>query len=191
MNKKISTLILALGVLLIFACQKNDQKVTGDTNKLVFFDIKSFFEEEAKILANKKYKIEKTALLNGKKEVKTFDNVDFEAELKIFRDADLNKPSWRDKYKIDSITNKNGQLNVVYNSTNERMKIKKMDLLFQDEKAKQPVEVQIVSQISNPLYETNEHLWYRTNQAYKISSVQKVTLLSIDSIYIEARFLDE
>lgn len=190
MKKQLIILTLFFTSIVFFSCQKKDKNL-ADQSTLPFFDLKTFFQEEAKNLNERQAKLVKTAFLNGITEEKTFEKVDFNEELKIFREADLNKPAWKDQYKTDTVTNKNGQLEVTYFNENQRLRIKKIVLLFEKLEADKPLEVQIVKQISNPVYETNEELLYQTNQAYQVSSVQKVTFMSLDSVHIQARFLEE
>src|SRR3546814_3195671 len=46
--------------------------------------------------------VEKTVMKNDQQEHRSMNGLDWKTELKVFLNSDINKPAWRDSYKVDS-----------------------------------------------------------------------------------------
>lgn len=77
---------------------------SGDSNTPVFFDVRGYFNQEVMRLSDQKVKVTKTITLNGKTETQELDDLNFSSDLRIFREADINKPAWVEKYEAKSET---------------------------------------------------------------------------------------
>ncbi|MEK7254564.1 MAG: hypothetical protein AAB316_07460, partial [Bacteroidota bacterium] len=125
--KKICLSILPF--LLLFACQDNQPSGESKSDSSQpFFDLKGYFNQEVQRLANIR-SIKKTAVVDGQKEEKMLDTLNFEQELKIFSDNDINRPAWSGKYQMDSIFNENKELvKLNYTASDESLKTQKMEI---------------------------------------------------------------
>ncbi len=66
-----------------------------------FFDLRSYIDSEVERLQTAKVKVNKSITLNGVTETKQLDDVNFANDLRLFREADINKPAWREKYRAE------------------------------------------------------------------------------------------
>ncbi|SEQ72174.1 hypothetical protein [Neolewinella agarilytica] len=89
--------ILLFLLPLFFACTPDSAEVSSD--KAAFFDLRSYVNEEVDRLTSRKTKVTKTITLNGKTETKELDDLNFANDLRVFREADINKPAWLEKYE--------------------------------------------------------------------------------------------
>jgi hypothetical protein len=89
--------ILLFLLPLFFACTSDTAEVNSD--QVAFFDLRSYVNEEVDRLTSRKTKVTKTITLNGKTETKELDDLNFANDLRIFREADINKPAWLEKYE--------------------------------------------------------------------------------------------
>ena len=94
--------ILLFLLPLFFACAPDTAEVSPD--QAAFFDLRSYVNEEVDRLTSRKTKVTKTITLNGKTETKELDDLNFANDLRIFREADINKPAWVEKYATKSET---------------------------------------------------------------------------------------
>ena len=62
-----------------------------------------FMEAEKKWMVNDKISLTKILSLNGETDTLNVKQPDFELELDVFINADINKPALSDKYSVDSI----------------------------------------------------------------------------------------
>ncbi len=89
-------LILSL-LVLVTACQ-----TSAETEQLpdVYFDVKGFVENQIVLLNKQKPTIEKTMVVGTDKETRRTNEVNWQRELELFIQADLNKPAFRQSYGI-------------------------------------------------------------------------------------------
>lgn len=83
--------------LLLLACAKDEPEAPAGPKP--FFDLLEYISAETDRLSAAKTKVEKTISLNGRTETKEMEDLNFVNDLRLFREADINKPAWFDKYE--------------------------------------------------------------------------------------------
>ena len=152
----------------------------SDTSKH-FFDFKEYFEKEAIRLQKENPVIEKTVSQNTQPEKKELKLSNWEAELELFTESDINKPAWQDSYRIV----KSG-LETQYVALDNDLKTKKILIRFSKEG---PVEqVSILNSIKNALYSSSEQLDYFPDSLYRIKKHLDVRIIGTNSYSVTARF---
>ena len=94
-------LLLALPCLLV-AC--TPEPPAGTIDAAPFYDLAGYITAETERLTSGKIRVEKTITLNGTTETKELDAINFANDLRLFREADINKPAWIDKYETQTET---------------------------------------------------------------------------------------
>ena len=155
------------------ACNSNEQADATEVN--YFFDLKGYFGEQIK-LNNEKYKTPtKTVSVDGKAEKKTLEKINWEKELSVFAAADINKSSWQDKYRIDTMATINA-VNIAYTALDDKLKTRLINVKLNND----VVEFISIDQLSdNMIYNSKKTLTYSPKKGYTLENRQK------------ARFLDE
>jgi hypothetical protein len=171
--------------LYLSACDVPTIKETNNP-QTIFFDLKGFFSEEAKYLEAQGVKIQKTIQHNQTKETQTVLPKDWEKELLLFSESDINKPSWKDKYILDSTDRGNGLILLHYKAIDDNLKIQVLDVEL---KGSAVHSVLIVKKISNQVYESQQHLTYIPRKSYSIKKSQEVTSFEKDDYTIEAKYI--
>jgi len=164
-----SSLTLAGCVIVIFcisACRP-DAKVNGG---LKYFDLAGYFTKDTALLKKLSKPVLKTVTHNGITETKTVHIADWGIELSLFKEADINKPAWKDSYKI---INEDGML--VYRAKTPELKVREILIKMDKEKVKW---ILIYNKTpKNILYQTTEKLSYYPDSLYIIERVQRVKLI--------------
>jgi hypothetical protein len=88
--------------LCLSACAPEAPVGTIDTAP--FFDLSGYISQEVERLEAARTKVEKTITLNGVVETKQLDDINFSNDLRLFREADINKPAWVEKYTSEEQT---------------------------------------------------------------------------------------
>lgn len=171
--------------LYLLAC---DVPTLKESNRLqtTFFDLKGFFVEEAKYLEAQGVTIQKTIQHNQSKETQTVQPKDWNKELLLFSESDINKPSWKDKYILDSTDRGNGLTLLHYKATDDKLDIQVLDVELKGDAVHS---VLIVKKISNQVYESQQHLTYIPRKSYSIKKSQDVALFDEDDYNIEAKYI--
>jgi hypothetical protein len=93
-------------LLLTFSCTSDpaSPKNEGEIDIAPFFDLAGYITAETERLTAAKTRVEKTITLNGETETQQLDAINFNNDLRLFREADINKPAWVDKYETQTET---------------------------------------------------------------------------------------
>ena len=182
LNKKIADWlnagILSLGALfLLSACQTPAEK---NDDPPVYYDVKGFVKNQIQLLTQEKPTVEKTMVVGNDQEKRSTQEVDWQKELELFVQADINKPAYRQSYAIarpDSLTY---EYTV---QTKEDLPVRYLKVVL-DKPNGQPtlIEAKILAQ--NKLYESEKNLLMRCAQksgdwrvaSYQIKGFQELVI---------------
>jgi hypothetical protein len=165
--------------LLIFtSCNQVEEK----PSKLAYIDIKGFFESEAIRLTKNKTLVNKKILQDKTSESKSEISINWQDELILFIASDINKPAWKDSYKII-----NDPLKTSYHSIDSGLRTKEIQI-NKDVNGK-PTRFYIKNITKNKLYESTEILIYIPDSTYSIEKNQSVFLLGKNNILIKAELI--
>lgn len=171
---------LFVGLLLITACTEFTPNKKNDDKR--YFDLIAYFDQQDKKLENST--VNKTITLNQKTETKQLNHVNWQQELSVFADSDINKPAFRDSYQTDS-TLIGDTLRITYTARTPKLRTQTLRLDWL--KSTQSIAaIAINNRVDNPLYQLSEQLYYLPLQAYSIKSQQKIRLLAPNKLEIKA-----
>lgn len=173
--KKLHFLLL---ILFVFACGKAEE--VSDIQK-EYFDIRGFFEKEAARLKKSKPLVEKRVAKNQSGEQKILNNIDWEKELALFRESDINKPAWKNSYLISREKHR-----ILYRSKDPALRTQTIEVIYSA--TGEIIQIKISNYVKNLLYTSSEQLNYYPDSLYSIIKEQKVTLLGSNSYGIVGKF---
>ena len=165
-----STAALVSGVLFTVwwsAC-KRDVKESGAA--LRYFDINGYFTKDIARLGKLNKPVLKTVTHNTVSESKTVHINNWELELSLFKEADINRPAWKNSY---TVIDEDGL--VIYRAKYPELKMREMLIKKDKEKIKW---ILIYNKTpKNILYQTTEKLSYFPDSIYVIDKIQRVRLM--------------
>lgn len=159
-------------------CLKSDTKAVN--TEINYFDIKTFFEGEVDKLNTKNPTINKIVWINNITEKKQIKINNWETELSLFTNSDINKSAWKNSYNIDSTASK-----ITYTAKVADLKTRSIIINTVNKK---PVSITIINHQKNYIFESWENLFYRTNVGYKIEKKQQLLFWDAEVFKVEARF---
>lgn len=177
-------LVICLLAVVSFQCQSNASVSVEQTEK-TFFDLRAFFEEEIARLEEENPKVKKEIEINGKKEQKTQEEVDFQKELAIFIRSDINKPAWTEKYGVDSILSANNLVRVDYVALDSTLKTRLLSIEFENAAVQK---VSITNKTDSPLIQSKQQLTFEPKKGYEIANQQDLSLSNDSQLRILATF---
>ncbi|RZA01359.1 MAG: hypothetical protein EOP47_11020 [Sphingobacteriaceae bacterium] len=166
-----------IGIILLLPACKPAIKDDGVTAK--YFDLKAYFKADAARLSRIKKTTLKTVTHNGATETKEVKIDNWERELSLFSEANINKPAWRDSYKIQTTPTI-----VIYTAKDDDLKTREIIVNKTADKVKYIV---IYNYTKNILYYTKEKLTYWPDSLYKIEKTQQVRLLGLNKYVITGK----
>lgn len=162
--------LLTLIALPIFLLACAPEKVDGTVDAIPFFDLRGFISAETDRLSAAKTKVEKTISLNGKTETKQIEDINFVNDLRLFREADINKPAWFDKYETEEQTLSAGHTLTSYIATDSSLIVRRLTV-EQDQGATTKVEIE--RHTGTVLSDGRHLLTYEPARGYDVITTQE------------------
>jgi hypothetical protein len=170
--------VLASSVVVVacWSACKPDVKESGASLK--YFDIDGYFTKNIARLNKLNKPVLKTVTHNTASESKTVHISDWGLELSLFKDADINRPAWKNSY---TMLDEDGL--VVYRAKYPELKMRQM--LIKKENGKVKWIIIYNKTPKNILYQTIEKLTFFPDSLYIIDKVQRVRLLGANTYEIK------
>lgn len=162
--------IILSSLWILFACNP-----PATNSKPNYYPWNAFLQAELARLNQTKPAVNKSILLNGKKEVKTLTDVNFENELALFKEADLNKPAFENSY--DNLS----ENNLIWYSLKKDENLKVKSVQIQLDAFDHPENVTIILQEKNILFSSEKKMNLNFHdgqlQTYSIEGTQQLAWL--------------
>lgn len=180
-----SFLFKILSLLLIFnvlGCSDQPSKKSSTA----YFDLKSYMDQEIQKVSTS-YTGSKAVSINNKKESMSVNSKSLVQDLMVFKNSDINKPSWRGMYQVDSSFNAEKQLlKVAYKALKPTLKTQLLALSFQND---QIVKLEITNLTKARIADANQTLIYEPGKGYFVENRQKLMLFPESVITIKTDFV--
>lgn len=158
----------------------------------VYYDVGGFVNRQITDLSARKPLVQKAVQINQERSQQTVRTVNWQRELELFLQADINKPALRSSYAIarpDSLTYR-----YTLKNSEERLTVRSL-LVKVDSVTRQPRRIEAVLQTSNPLYASERHLLLESGPTrtgwqvnhYKLYGFQKLSFFDKNEFSVEAR----
>lgn len=177
---------LTVAVLFVFGCaEMSPSETAAQLQQKKYFDLEGYFKNEVKRL-DAQSNFTKTTYLNGESEERQVEKIDFEKELVIFSDSDINRPAWSDKYEVDSVFNKKKELvQLNYEANDEKLRTRQISI---DVNGGVVSKIQIENATKTSVANTQQSLTYEPAKGYAIESRQQVKTIDNAVLRIEVSF---
>ena len=184
---KLIPVMLLVGLL--GACSNNAPETKKKTAEIdTFFSLANFFAQEATRLDSLHPRLRKHVRMNEEEEEKILEQVDFGAELALFRGYDINRKSWVDKYQADSVYLNGNLQRIDYQAREPNLTTQELQIAF--DSTGKVATITIVGQSATVLASNKNWLHYITGQGYTIKTEQKNRAAETVNILIEGEFLN-
>jgi|GEM_PF-2125952 len=143
----------------------------ADTPK-AFFDIDGYFDAEINALNSSTLKLKKDAKIDGKSESQTIEKPNWNTELKLFKDSDINKAAWVDKYNAEKKSN-----SIVYTTADSTLTTKRIQIDYKStvtDNFEDVTSILIINNTENVLYSSSEFLTYTPKSSISIIRNQRI-----------------
>lgn len=169
-----SAFLFSLLLIFFLPSCKPDNIQDGTAN---YFDLKGYFNTDIKRLSKLNHPILKSVTHNDVTETKKVKIANWESELNLFIQSDINKPAWRDSYSVQNTGNA-----IFYRAKTPDLKTRLIVINKSGNKVKW---ILIYNYTKNILYQTTEKLSYFPDSVYIIQKYQKVRVLKANRYLIK------
>jgi hypothetical protein len=173
-------LVTALLFSFLFLTCTTDQNTANSSKP--YFDLKTYFKNEAQRLQQKKHAVIKTVTKNDLHESRTTTIGNWENELGLFSDADINKPAWKDEYEVKQMGDE-----IQYLAKNSKLKTKAINI--NKSETGKIIHIFILNEVNNYLYSSREELHYFPDSLYSIRKKQKIQIIGSNDYAVSGRIM--
>lgn len=182
-------LIIIIVIAATATCNRPEAPATKE-NKDAFFSLIRFFETEARQLEANSTRVDKRIVINGKSEEHTDMRIDFEDEFLLFRNADINRIAWVDKYRIDSTFLSGELVQLDYQSLDKNLDTEVIQIAFHPNGGAVR-EMTMVRTTQSALATNRQELAYRPGEGYHIRTHQTGIMGAPTTIEIAGTFISQ
>lgn len=175
-------LVFAALTLLLSSC---DPAPASAPDATPFFDLGTYMDGEIGRLTEQRRPVTKTITLNGETETKTLDAINFANDLKLFRDANINKPDWSDKYVTAEKTLSAGHRVTTYVASDSSLIVRRL-LVEEDQGV--PVRIEVDRRTGNVLSQGRSRMVYEPARGYRVETEQEKRFGDDLTTTIDVRF---
>ncbi len=151
----------------------------------VFFDVEQFFQAEIDRLKASESRFRKMIKLQGEEEQIEAAELDFENELQVFLNSDINRIAWEDKYRADSTYQGDKLVEIRYQAIDTTLKTKLLEIDFENGKV---VKINILNTTNSLVAQTKQKLKYEPKAGYFIDYEQKILFSKKRKLIVEVDF---
>jgi hypothetical protein len=180
-------LLLTYACLHIFALWSCQPDTPSTTTSKTFFSVPDFVADQTQFLQQQKTQLDKQLHINQQKEQQHIVQPNWEKELALFANTDINKAAWRDSYQKDSnFVVQDSLWHIDYTARDPHLRTQKISIQRHQQNLHS---LSIHNQVNNLFYSLDECLAYQPNKGYQIVSVQNIVLLKADTLRLDAQFV--
>ncbi len=134
-----------------------------------FFDLSGYMDGEIERLTEGKVRANKSITLNGKEEVKTGIEINYSNDLRLFREADINRPAWLEKYLVQEEQLSGKHKITTYTVTDTTLIVQR---LMVEEDQGVPIKIAIERKTGTVLSDGKHQLVYEPGRGYSVATQQ-------------------
>ncbi len=166
----------------IWGCSEEPSKVPSSP----YFDLKSYMEKEI-LKVTTGFSGNKTVTINGKKESMSISAKILSEDLLVFKNSNINKPSWNGMYQVDSVFSPQEQLSkIIYKAVKPTLKTQSLIITFESDNISK-IEIENITKAR--IADARQKLIYEPGKGYSLENTQKLMFFPESFISIKTIFL--
>lgn len=180
--------IVGLVFIFSFLIACNGPKVEEQllSNEKIYFDLTGLVQKDIDSNTIKNCGENKFALIDGIKEDRKIDTVDWSKELKPVLDCDINKSSWKDNFLVDTFKNEITDLTTIsYRSLSDRINVKSFIVDYDSTKIHK---IRIVKKINSLIFSSVQIIDYVPGEGFNIREEQKAIMMKSFEILVNVKY---
>lgn len=154
-------------LFLISAC--TGDPAPGNTEAKAFFDLAGYMDAEIQRLTEGKVLANKSITLNGKEEAQKGIAINYANDLRLFREADINRPAWLEKYVAEEQQLSGNHKITTYTVSDSSLIVQR---LMVEEDQGVPIKIEIDRKTGTVLSDGKHKLVYEPGKGYSVATKQ-------------------
>lgn len=177
-----------LSICVVFSSCDKDPAEAYYEDQRFYYDLPSFIQKQIGNLKEKGQRIRKLVKKDGHSHIIEKGNINWEEELGLFLESDINRPAWRGEFKVDTIKLEREYV-VTYKTENKEIPVRNVVITI-DRKTGQCLKVTVDRRTENFLYSSDQSLYFTTGEGYMMKGKLSVNYLFDSEYSIESEFIE-
>ena len=179
---------LLIITIFLIACQHKQMKEESVIATTSYFDLADLVQTDIRNNTKNSCGEEKIINVNNQLEKKTINTLDWQKEMQLLLDCDINKPSWKGKFKVDTLWKQDSSLlSITYHSLSNKIQVKRMYIQFANDNT--IANITIDKKISSILFSNRQQIIYQPSKSFTVSSHQKAFFMNDFNSEVEIKYL--
>lgn len=184
---KLSVLHFLLLAIVLSSCSQDPTEVYYEDDRN-YYDLPSCMRHQVDALNKMGKHVRKKLTKDGQSQVVEKGDVNWQEELELFMESDINRPAWRGSFKTDTV-HLDQMLVITYKTDNTEIPVKNVVVTL-DKQNKQCLRLTIDRQTDNFLYSSLQKLFFTPGEGYTVKGHLKVMFLFESEYAVESTFID-
>ncbi len=173
-------------ILLLASC--SDPAEVYYEDQRYYYDLPSFMTKQVTELNEKQQRVRKHVTKDGHSHIIEYGDIDWNEELEVFIESDINRPAWRGAFKVDTISLER-EFIITYKSSNDQIPVKNVVVTI-DKDTRQCLQVTVDRITENFLYSSDQSLFFTPGEGYMMKGKLSVSYLFDSEYSIESEFIE-
>lgn len=179
---------LLIITIFLIACQHKQMKEESVIATTSYFDLADLVQTDIRNNTKNSCSEEKIINVNNQLEKKTINTLDWQKEMQLLLDCDINKPSWKGKFKVDTLWKQDSSLlSITYHTLSNKIQVKRIYIQFANDNT--IANITIDKKISSILFSNRQQIIYQPSKSFTVSSYQKAFFMNDFNSEVEIKYL--
>jgi hypothetical protein len=180
-----------LSVAFLFVLLSCDGNIPEDAsvNEKAFYDVKGFIECQIVVLEKERPEVSKKVSMGNEHNALQTKDMDWEKELGLFIQADINKPAFKQSY---SVSRPDSSTYVYVSKEGDRLAVRNLKIVVDSTGV--PAQIEALIKSENKLYVSEKHIFMKAKnnriQQYRISGYQQLIMMDRKPFSVDAVILN-
>ena len=158
-------------------------------NDRYYCDLPTFLNERIANLQKNNQWVRKHVTKDGHEHIIERGDIEWNEELDLFLDSDINRPAWRGEFKVDTIKLEREYV-VTYKTENKQIPVKNVVVTI-DKDTRQCLKLTVDRRTKNFLYQSDQSLYYTTGEGYIMKGKLSINYLFDSEYSIQSEFIEK
>lgn len=153
-----------------------------------YYDLPKCMQHQVSALQKMGKHVRKRLTKDGQTQTVEHSDVNWNEELELFIESDINRPAWRGAFSADTVELER-MLVITYRTNNKEIPVKSVVVTL-DRASQQCLQLTIDRLTENFLYSSNQKLFFTPGEGYSIKGHLKVPFIFESEFSVESVFID-
>lgn len=180
--------IQLLLILFLISCQQQTKKSESLSVEKSYFNLAEIVQADIEKNTKDNCGEEKVINVNNQQEKQTINKLDWQKEMQLLLDCDINKPSWKGKFKADTLWKQDSSLfSITYHSESNKIQVKRMYIQYTNDTT--IANITIDKKINSILFSNRQQIIYQPSKSFRVSTHQKAFFMNDFNSEVEIKYL--